>query len=166
MKRYAPERKEWVIRQMMAPYNRAVVELARETGITQVTLRTWQKQARAGGRVVPGDKHSRRWNSADKFRAVLQTQPLSEAEVSEYCRANGILPEQLQCWQQACEQANEPASSQPATAPAGQEIKQAKLRIKQLERELQRKDAALAETAALLVLRKKAEAIWGKDEDV
>ena len=43
--------------------------------------------------------------------------------------------------------------------------KAAKKRIKQLERELRRKDAALAETAALLVLRKKAEALWGKDED-
>ena len=45
-----------------------------------------------------------------------------------------------------------------------EEEKAAKKRIKQLERELRRKDAALAETAALLVLRKKAEALWGKDE--
>jgi hypothetical protein len=34
-----------------------------------------------------------------------------------------------------------------------------------LERELRRKDKALAETAALLTLRKKAQAIWGDGED-
>ena len=38
-------------------------------------------------------------------------------------------------------------------------------RIKELERELRRKDKALAETAALLVLKKKAQAIWGDRED-
>ena len=38
-------------------------------------------------------------------------------------------------------------------------------RVKELERELRRKEKALAETAALLVLRKKMEAIWGDGED-
>ena len=45
------------------------------------------------------------------------------------------------------------------------ERKADKKRIKQLEKELKRKDAALAETAALLVLRKKLNAYWGEDED-
>ena len=65
---------------------------------------------------------------------------------------------------EACEQAN--SLAQPSkTRREREEEKAAKKRIKQLERELRRKDAALAETAALLVLRKKAEALWGKDED-
>jgi len=38
-------------------------------------------------------------------------------------------------------------------------------RIRELERELRRKDAALAETAALLVLKKKAQMIWGDEDD-
>ena len=38
-------------------------------------------------------------------------------------------------------------------------------RIKELERELRRKDKALAETAALLVLSKKLEAIFQQDKD-
>ena len=36
-------------------------------------------------------------------------------------------------------------------------------RIRELERELYRKEKALAETAALLVLKKKAQAIWGDE---
>lgn len=56
-------------------------------------------------------------------------------------------------------------SRPPKSRQERDEEKAVKKRIKQLERELQRKNAALAETAALLVLRKKAEALWGKDED-
>lgn len=164
MKRYTVERREWAIQQMMPPLNRAVVELAEATGITTVTLRTWQKEARAEGKIVPGDgKQSDRWSSADKFRIVLETAPLSEAELSEYCRAKGLQPEQIRQWRLTCEQANGVAVLKPNTSPAADS--KAQQRIRELERELRRKDAALAETAALLVLRKKAEAIWGKDEE-
>ncbi len=104
-------------------------------------------------------KRNGRWSSADKFRAVLQTATMSEIEISEYCRSAGILPADLVQWRIACEQANTPTQQEPA-----KDIASVK-RIEQLERELRRKEAALAETAALLVLRKKANAIWGKDED-
>ena len=109
---------------------------------------------------MPGTgKRNGRWNSGDKFKAVLQTAAMSEAEVSEYCRSAGILPADLVLWRIACEKANTPAQLEPAKdIPSIQ-------RIKELERELRRKDAALAETAALLELRKKANAIWGTGED-
>jgi transposase-like protein len=139
-----------------------------DTGITSVTLRTWQRDARAGGRVVPGEKHSGRWSSADKFRVVLQTASLSEAELAEYCRTHGVHREQIEQWRLACEGANGVAATRPvdeSTKASASDMQDARKRIRELERELRRKDAALAETAALLVLRKKAEAIWGKGEE-
>ena len=93
---------------------------------------------------------------------VVETVALNEAQLGEYCRKRGIYPEQLQRWRQSCEQAN--GEAKPPRAPA--ETRREAHRIQELERELRRKDKALAETAALLVLRKKADAIWGKDEDV
>ena len=150
---------------MMPPLNRKVLDLARETGITTVTLRTWRHQARAEGKVVPGDgKQADQWSSQDKFRVVLESASLNAAELAEYCRRKGLYVEQIKAWREACEQANRPP--QPSQARREREAdKAAQQRIKQLERELRRKEAALAETAALLVLRKKAEALWGKDED-
>jgi hypothetical protein len=59
-----------------------------------------------------------------------------------------------------CEQANAPVTAKPAAIPEA-DVKQAQ-RIRELERALKKKEAALAEAAALLVLEKKAEAIWGK----
>jgi transposase len=38
-------------------------------------------------------------------------------------------------------------------------------RVRELEKELRRKDKALAEAAALLVLQKKVQAIWGDADD-
>ena len=92
---------------------------------------------------------------------VVETAALSEAERGEYCRKRGLYPEQLQAWRRVCEQANA-GQTAPRPKPEAQADKR---RIQELERELRRQEKALAETAALLVLRKKAEAIWGKDED-
>lgn len=165
VKRYSAEYKEWVVEQMMPPVNRSVAELAKETGVTPVSLRTWRDEAREQGKVVPGNgKQTDKWSSADKFRVVLETAPLSEAELSEYCRRKGVQPEQIRQWRTACEQANAKTPGNPGLAQRREE-QTAQKRILDLERELRRKNAALAETAALLVLRKKAEAIWGRDEE-
>lgn len=88
---------------------------------------------------------------------------MNEAEVSTFCRQRGLYPVQMKRWRQACEQANDWERSQ--NRRLQDERKANQHRIKQLERELGRKERALAETAALLVLRKKAQAIWGEAED-
>ena len=99
------------------------------------------------------------WSSRDKFAAVLETAALNEA-MAEYCRKRGLFPAQITAWRVACEQAN-----LRARRVLGKATKEERRRVKDLERELARKDRALAETAALLVLRKKASAIWGDGED-
>lgn len=164
MKYYSQEHKQSVIAKMMPPDNRRVSELANETGISEQTLYNWRKHAREEGQVVPGDgKNSERWSSADKFAVVLETAAMNEAELSEYCRSKGLYPEQVAEWKTSCMQAN--ASAQEVAKVNREQAKQDKKRIKKLESELRRKEKALAETAALLVLQKKAQALWGESED-
>ena len=103
------------------------------------------------------------WSSRDKFAAVLETAALNEADLAEYCRKRGFYPAQIATWWSACKQAND--WDRASTARLGQATKEEKKRVKVLERELARKEKALAEAAALLILRKKASAIWGGDED-
>lgn len=161
-KRYTAEQKRWSIEQMAPPLNRTVVELAKETGITTVSLRTWRKEAVAAGALAPSGQAGG-WSGAQKFQAVLESAPLSEAEVSGYCRRKAIQPEQLRQWRAACEQANGGGERVGAGTPV--DAPSAVKRVKELEKELRRKEAALAEAAALLMLRKKADAIWGLGED-
>lgn len=93
---------------------------------------------------------------------VVETAMLNETEIGEYCRKRGLYPEQLRAWRTSCEQAN--ADKTVIQRPGDRRAD--KRRIQALERELQRKEKALAEAAALLVLRKKAQAIWGEGEAV
>jgi transposase len=149
---------------MMPPQNESVITIARETGLSEAALYQWKKKARTTGLAVPsGEPEAERWNTKDKFSIVIETAALSEIELSEYCRSKGLYVEQVQAWRDACMQANSGIAQQ--ANQMQQDIRQKEREIKQLSQELRRKESALAETAALLVLRKKAHAIWGDNED-
>jgi transposase-like protein len=160
--RYSEERKEAVLKKLLPPQSQAVKAIAEAEGITPATLYQWRQEARREGRLAPEGSVAEGWSSRDKFAAVVETAALSAAEVGEYCRKRGLYPEQLAAWRQACEQANDWERTQEQKLKAT--TQQDRGRIKELERELRHKDKALAETAALLVLRKKAQAIWGEPE--
>jgi transposase-like protein len=158
---YPDEQKARLIERMLPPGQANVPRLAKETGIPRDTLYGWRRQAlRAGGlSKAPVAGGGERWSSAEKFAMVVETAALSEVERGEYCRKRGLYPEHLQGWRRAWEQAN--AGSRPRTGGNGSMEQR---RIRELESELRRKEKALAEPAALLVLRKQAQAIWGEDE--
>ena len=162
---YSPERRTAVLRKLEPPNAVPVRQLAKEEGISEATLHAWRREARSQCRLLPdADAGPEGWTSRDKFAAVLETAALNEADLAAYCRQRGLYPEQIQAWRTACEQANdwERASSQ----RLGQATREEKKRVKALERDLARKEKALAEAAALLMLRKNAAAIWGGGEDV
>jgi len=161
---YPRERQEAVLKKMLPPNNKTIPEISKEEGISEGTLYNWRKAARAEGRLMPdGDTTPTGWCAADKFAAVVETAPMNGAELSTYCRERGLYTEQISKWREACEQANDWDRNQNKRL---KDVRKAdKKRINELELDLKRKEKALAETAALLVLRKKAQAIWGDGEE-
>jgi len=141
----------------------SVRKFAEQESINLSTLYNWQKQFNTAGLSVSKVSSSDKWSNEEKFSIVLETSTFSEIELSEYCRVKGLYPEQIKAWKQACIAGN--------TTKPSKRIKQTleqkadKKRIKDLERELRRKEKALAETAALLVLGKKYDAYWKEKED-
>ena len=129
---------------LLPPESASAQDVAREIGVGADTLERWRSEAAA------------------RFDAVLTTAAMDESAKNAWCRANGVYPQELAAWRQSATQAlaqpEEPRTS-------AQQVKQDRRRIKELERELRRKDKALAETAALLVLSKKVAAIFNKGED-
>jgi transposase-like protein len=97
---------------------------------------------------------------AEKLRVVQEAARLDEAALGALLRREGLQLADLAAWRQAAEQA---LDAKPARPKAGPSV-EAK-RVHELERELARKERALAEAAALLVLKKKAHAIWGDADD-
>jgi transposase-like protein len=145
--------------QRMQEADLSVQELAQQIGVSESTLFRWRRLA-GGDRVYAMTKKTKGrrpedWSAEEKLAAVLETASLSEEELGAYLRRKGLHKVQLARWRQAMLGGLSARSKQDAAA---------KRRIRELEKELRRKDKALAEAAALLVLKKKAQEIWG-DED-
>jgi transposase len=164
MTRYSIEFKEATVRKMMPPNAIPVREVSRETGVSDVTLYKWRTDYRNRGIAVPGDNiNPEKWVAQDKLAVVIETAAFNESELGEYCRKKGLYPEQVERWREAAlkgYQRDEQIQLQQISSR-----KEDKRKIKKLESELRRKEKALAETAALLVLSKKSRAIWGEPED-
>jgi len=137
-------------------------KFADQEDIPRSTFYCWKKKYLK--KDTPVTKHSTPdiWSPEQKFAIVLQTSTMSEVELSAYCRENGLYPEQVNEWKEGCIQGNVTPSQPSGTTTSS---KQDKKKIRQLERELNRKEKALAETAALLVLRKKFNALWEESEE-
>lgn len=161
---YTQRVKEAAIRMMLPPESKPLTKIGETLGIPLGTLKKWQQELRVSGHAAPAnDDPADQWSSKDKFLIVVETVKLNEAELSEYCRQKGLYPEQVKQWQEVCVRANGEIPGQ--IAEMMQQDKAMQRELRQIKKELQRKESALAETAALLVLRKKAEAIWGTPDE-
>jgi transposase-like protein len=164
MTRYSSERKASILKKLLPPLNMTVAEVARQEGISEQTLYNWRNNAKRLGKPVPGKKLSTEdWSAETKLAVIIEAMPLSESELSQYCREKGLYPEQVKRWKQECLQGF--LSSEATSAAVHRQTKVDRAEIKTLKKELRRKEKALAETAALLVLRKKLNALWGDDEE-
>lgn len=161
--RYSKQQKEKVLSRILGG-EETITDISKDTGINQNTLYRWRDDAqRTGLSSTTKYKKAENWRSEDKFLVVLETARMNEIEFSEYCRKKGIYPEQVKEWKEACMQANGIATEK--IVVANQELKKEKKEKEKLQKELDRKNKALAEAAALLVLGKKAHAIWGTDKE-
>lgn len=141
---------------LLPPQSAPIEVVAHEAGVSLQTLERWRSQA------LLKPAAERVWTAAARLEAVISTAALDESACSAWCREHGVYPQQLKQWRENATQ----ALVEPQEVRASpQQTKVDRRRIKELERELRRKDKALAETAALLVLSKKLEAIFQKDED-
>jgi transposase-like protein len=154
-----------MVAKLVGPHAVSATALAKETGITQATLSRWLREASTLKTAMPSkddDKPARKqiqaWTPEEKLAVVLEAAALSEGELGVFLRGKGLSTAVLDEWRQQA------LIGLRGTAQLSETVKGSK-RVRDLERELARKDKALAEAAALLVLKKKAQAIWGDEDD-
>ena len=161
--KYSEAFKAKMVQKMLG--GRSANSLAQEAGINQPTLSKWLRDAgrlqavkrrKQGENTKTEGRRPDEWSAEEKLEAVLEAKRLSESELGEFLRRRGLHEDQLREWEAAAIESLR-GRKPPGKSPEAK-------RVKELERELRRKEKALAETAALLVLRKKADALWG-DED-
>lgn len=170
---YSETVKARMLRRLVGPGAVSANVLARDSGISQSTLSKWLREAGSVPVMPEKDRppkpepkesatvprRSQDWSTEDKLRALVETSALDEEALGEYLRRHGLHREVLEQWRADAREALEgPGARRRRSAAEGK-------RIKELERELRKKEKALAETAALLVLRKKLNALWGDGDD-
>lgn len=160
MSNYPIEFIDSMITKMTAPGARSATSLAKEVDIPQSTLSRWLRErgrlASQGGQMR--DKRAHEWSAEEKLAAILEYERLSQEERGKFLRGKGLHEAHLEKWKK---EIIEGLKVKPFT---GGKNDPKQKRIAVLEKELRRKESALAEAAALLVLKKKADTIWGKDE--
>ena len=161
---YSAAIKSSFLTKAMAPNAPGVVELAKEFNIPYPTAYTWKrtmlKKTKSKQLNSPQRPHDK--SPEAKLQAVMDTLGKTEQEQSEYCRTQGIYSHHLEAWKKQMLEGLGAINAKERKA----EHQQAQNEVKQLKRDLRRKDKALAEVSALLILKKKADLIWGVDEDV
>jgi DNA-binding transcriptional MerR regulator len=154
--RYGKTFKDRAVARLLPPESAPVQQVSQELGVSVATLERWRANA------LSTPARERVWTAAARLQAVIATEAMDEAQRSAWCRENGVYPTELQQWKENATAALSEVTEERVTP---QQRRDAKKRIKELERDLRRKDKALAETTALLVLSKKFEAILQRDEE-
>ena len=153
--RYGQAFMDKAVARLLPPESAPLEVVSREMGVGVGALERWRDKAQS----MPA--RGRAWTAGARLEAVITTAAMNEAGKSAWCREHGVYPAELDKWRLNATT----ALAEPEEARASPQATRAdKKRIKELERELLRKDRALAETAALLVLSKKVAAIFNKGE--
>lgn len=135
------------------------------------TLKGWLKRSSRGEAglpaqpALPGDVPAGQWNARERLLALQESHALSGVALHAWCREKGLFEHQLKQWNDAfCAvgaTASVPGAEHRQTHAALRELQ---VSHDQLQRQMRRKDKALAEAAALLVLQKKFRALWEGEE--
>ena len=155
MATYSRRFKERMVRKLTMPGALSASAVAEEAGIHQTTLSRWVKQYGRGAAAMNG-RRAQDWTAEERLTAFIEFERLDEDQRGEYLRQKGLHTATLQGWRQEFVDALRQGSKRHRDPRDKQ--------IKELQRELARKEKALAETAALLTLKKKAQLIWGDPE--
>lgn len=157
---YSEAFKSKMVQRMLGPNAKSANALAEETGMHQPTLSRWVRDARmlSGTMTIP--KKTQKWTSAEKLRVVLAASQVKDDELGALLRREGAHEHLLNQWRSTILAAldDDVAKKRRGPSPEAKELAV-------VQRDLLRKDKALAEVSALLVLKKKADAIWGVVDD-
>ena len=163
MKQLSIEAKQMLVEKTLNQKGKSVRELAVQHNVGYSTLQKWIRQSRAGTLISGENKRiSGGVSPAERFAHVLAVSSLNEVELGSYCRKKGLYSFQLTQWKEEFMKQSESTKRTEDLA----ELKKLRLENKELKQDVRRKDRALAETTALLVLKKKADLIWWESEDV
>ena len=161
MARFSEEFKGSAVQKFLSRGSRNVKDISRELGVADVTLYAWAKERGSRSGMNNGQRRPQDWNAAEKLKAVIEFEKLPPEQQGEFLRREGLHTDHIEAWKECMQAGLEPQKS---SKESRTEKAQLRAEIKELERDLHKKDKALAEVTALLILKKKADLLWGTGE--
>lgn len=164
---YSTGFKARMVQRMAGPEGISANALSNEVGVGQPTLSRWLRAARSVKGMSEQQKpekgeedrrKARKWTPEEKLRIVQEASRVADKDLGSFLRCEGLHQAQLEEWRAAVAALS---GTKRKSAKASPEAK----RIRELERDLRRKEKALAEVVALLALKKKVQEIWGGEDD-
>jgi transposase len=158
--RYSLGFRESQLRKILPPVNRLISEVAKESGVSDQTLRNWLKKSKEGTLNPQETVGSAGRSHREKLNLIIEAKTISKNDQGKWLREKGLHTEHITQYEQELRD---------LIQDKDQTEKDEKKRLikenKRLKKELAKKEKALAEMAALYTLKKKAEELWGEDED-
>ena len=150
-----------VLKKVLPPESRSLAQVSRETGVNEQTIRNWLNQSKSG--ILPNEKTDsspRSLTPKEKYQLVVEAAGINDEQLGEFLRERGLHSEHLTLWDQELRDMIDTKKDKQVN-----ENKALKKQVKELEKELLRKEKALAEAAALLVLKKKLSTLSTDNEE-
>ncbi len=155
--RYSDEFKEQAISKVLQRGDKTIQCIADELNVNLFTLKNWLKKPRTMPMTdTPMNKRPADRSMAERFALLMESAALDDEALNAFCRQQGIFRHHLASWKDEFVK----KTGQAEQSGKSRSDKSLRDKIKQLEKELNRKEKALAEAAALLVLQKKCQAFW------
>ncbi len=161
---YTNEFKRLVIYKMLSQPEESVRRLAAEVGVAKSTVWDWKREVcKVAGEMGAGEmgksagngKGAKKRSPKEKLRLAMEAYNLSDKELGEFLRREGIHSQELEQWQD---------SMLWAVQSSDERLRERK-QIRSLERKLRQKEKDIKEANALLKLQKKVQAMWGDEDD-
>ena len=157
MARYSTEFKKAIVRKCLMPEGPSVSRTAEETGISVHTLYSWIRKLREDAELGTEEDSGER-SILEKQELLLEAASISAEELGPWLRERGLHEEKLKLWRTEIR-----AALKGTNAQARRELSEERKKVRILEKEIRRKDKALAEVTAIMVMKKKLEKYFGED---
>ena len=158
-RKFSEEQKRMWVKKFLSRGSKSIDVFCRENAMASTALYRWVSIYGKTDDMKPLTRTPQNWTPEEKFKAVMAFDSLPVEEQGAYLRREGVHADHIEMWREKMQKSLEPESTDKRTE-RGELI----YKIQGLEKDLLRKEKALAETAAIIILKKKADLIWGNED--
>ena len=158
-RKFSEEQKRMWVKKFLSRGNQSIDVFCRENVMSATAIYKWIAIYGRTDDMKPLARTPSNWTSEEKFKAVMAFDSLAVEDQGAYLRREGVQADHIEMWREKMQKSLEPENPD-KRSERGELI----YKILGLEKDLSRKDKALAEAAAIIILKKKVDSIWGNEE--